>query len=117
MDAKTLTALQGSIKKWEAIVAGKGADRGAKNCPLCAAFINEVDHDEDGNAWGCAGCPVRDRTGQPDCDGSPYTDWCVASADGINLNRFPFRATTPELVTLAQAELDFLRSLLPKDAP
>ena len=39
MNRKTLTALKGSIKKWEKIVAGTGSDNGYQNCPLCALFV------------------------------------------------------------------------------
>ena len=56
MDTKTLTALKGSIAKWEAIVAGTGEDRGTENCPLCAAFYHHPKH--------CEGCPVERSTGQ-----------------------------------------------------
>jgi hypothetical protein len=38
MDEKTLEALKGSIRKWEAIVDGTGEDDGADNCPLCHMF-------------------------------------------------------------------------------
>lgn len=95
MDARTLKALKGSIAKWEAIVAGTGTDEGPRNCPLCVEF------------WGdyCKGCPVRDKTGHHGCIGTPYAEWERADVTA---------ATTPALVALAQAELDFLRSLLPE---
>ena len=38
MNARTWKALEGSIKKWEDIVAGKRGDRGSRNCPLCREF-------------------------------------------------------------------------------
>jgi len=47
MDAKTLKALKGSIKKWEKIIAGTGVDKGGDNCPLCKAC-----------GWNCRDCPV-----------------------------------------------------------
>lgn len=96
MDKRTLTALQGSIKKWEAIVAGTGADRGINNCPLCAEFYNDF----------CEGCPVRKKTKEICCEGSPYVVWSnETNADGL--------ANTPLKKKLAQAELRFLKSLLP----
>lgn len=90
MDPKTLEALHGSIAKWEAIVAGTGKDHGCENCPLCILF-DEPD---------CGDCPVKQRTGRPFCEGSPYA---VYGAYG----------TAGKTKENAQAELDFLRSLLP----
>lgn len=102
MPAKTLKALKGSIAKWEAIVAGTGEDMGTHNCPLCHAFYK---HDD------CDGCPVAEETGNGECHGSPYFLWTASFADDE-----PFFANTPKRVALAQAELDFLKSLLPEVA-
>jgi hypothetical protein len=119
MDAETLLALRGSIAKWEAIVAGTGIDGGSKNCPLCQKFNKEelgkrYEVDEDGNSTdACEGCPVRDATGLDWCHGSPYrafTDarWRkVHETDEAFAQRFALRGAH------AQAELDFLKSLLP----
>ena len=104
MNKRTLTALRGSIKKWEAIVEGNGAERGTYNCPLCKVF-----HKGD-----CKGCPVVIETGLLACDGTPYEDWAhfIDCYHLRTINKMP-----PEYRTkarkLAQAELDFLRSLLP----
>ena len=104
MDERTLTALKGSIAKWEAIVAGTDNDRGAKNCTLCQAFPD------------CDGCPVAEETGQDDCEGSPYEETryfeARSDANGTYLGRAP---VTPEDFAIARAELDFLRSLLPPE--
>lgn len=102
MNERTLTALQGSIKKWEEIVAGTGEDMGVMNCPLCQEFYRLQ----------CEGCPVKTRTWQPLCADTPYDEWASEdeAAGGTGF------ATTPELVALAQKELDFLRSLLPNQA-
>lgn len=98
MNANTLEALKGSIAKWEAIVAGTGIDEGDKNCPLCQAFAN------------CDGCPVAEMTEQYACEGTPYYKFRSA------LDEFPGKAVTKKQKKLAQAELDFLRSLLPSEA-
>lgn len=98
MDDKTLAALRGSIVKWEAIVAGTGEDHGADNCPLCRMFL----YSDDGL---CSGCPVADRTGEIGCAGSPYEAWDETNIRGT--------VKTEADRALAQAELDFLRSLLP----
>jgi hypothetical protein len=112
-----LRALKDSIRKWEDIVAGTGADKGAQNCPLCEMFYGEMFYyvGQDGR---CAGCPVFLATGDTDCAASPYLEWTMEarSIHGSRFNdgRIGWFATTPELIALAQAELDFLRSLLPE---
>lgn len=98
MNAKTLKALRGSIAKWQAIVAGMGRDAAEQNCPLCEMFINN----------GCISCPVAESVGYTHCLATPYVAWqeCCDHRTG--------RADTPERVAAAQAELDFLISLLPE---
>lgn len=88
MAPEVLEALRGSIKKWEAIVAGTGTDNGHRDCPLCQMFLQIST---------CRGCPVMARTGKPECRGTPYRQ-------SVNTNE------------IAQAELDFLKSLLPESA-
>lgn len=106
MDAKTLKALKGSIKKWERIAAGTGLDKGDDNCPLCKVFKQ--------GAVICGGCPVALHSGAVNCKNTPYLDWLNVEnvIGGRNYNK----ATTPQLKAAAQAELDFLRSLLPAEA-
>lgn len=87
MDDATLTALKGSIAKWEAIVAGTGVDLGGSNCPLCKMFVRINGE--------CKGCPVMEVTGFDNCERTPYYEY------------------DPEEPETAQAELDFLKSLLP----
>lgn len=110
MDERTLIALRGSIEKWEKIVAGTGEDLLADNCPLCKLFTD----DEDAVVL-CNGCPVRDASGFSCCVGTPWQKWDrnVGRWDQ-HQHRWTRFADTPELVALAQAELDFLRSLLPE---
>lgn len=88
MDNLTLEALRGSVKKWQAIVDGTGKNRGPSDCPLCKLFFF---------VRLCVGCPVFERTGETGCGGTPYMDY----------------EKHGELY-LAQAELDFLISLLPE---
>lgn len=93
MDAKTLKALNGSIEKWQNIVAKTDRDLGVKNCPLCQLFyVGRSQKDE------CNGCPVAESTGKTGCEGSPYMQHCI----------------TPT-IQCAKAELKFLKSLLPKE--
>lgn len=119
MDAKTLTALQSSIAKWENIVNGIGVDRGASNCALCEAFSENYgppgDGDDDYGDEGCIGCPVSAKTGRPDCMRTPYIKWVEYISDSgrsvhCNEGASVFDETSRGM---AQAELDFLKSLLP----
>lgn len=105
MDEPTLIALQGSIAKWQAIVDGTGVDDGTENCPLCLMFY--------GDFGGCAGCPVNEHTSCSFCKATPYEDWC----DLFVTDRYavPKIADTPARKQAAQAEVDFLKSLLPKE--
>ncbi len=104
MDADVLTALRASIKKWEGIVAGTEVDRGVFNCALCEMFTLANDT--------CDGCPVNDATDNNGCIRSPYDQW-------DRVNPWPIahpdyrRATTYKHRAAAQAEVDFLKSLLP----
>jgi hypothetical protein len=96
MSKKTLTALQGAIKKWESIARGEGLDQGIENCPLCQLYFDDI----------CRGCPINNKTGTS-CDGTPYEAWCdIAGIDNT--------ADTPERKKAALAEVRFLKSLLPK---
>lgn len=102
MEAATLEALEGSIAKWQAIVDGSGADRLADNCALCKEFLD------------CDGCPVAESTGMTGCLGSPWDKWYRAqSLLKRNYRGGEWVADTEALMKLAQAELDFLKSLRP----
>lgn len=114
MDTKTCEALEGSIKKWELILAGEGRDEGYRNCPLCQMFNTpELNASRTGPA--CEGCPVREETGEGGCRNTPYEKWdelCASlRTDWIDPAITPvFRR---ELEKCAMAELDFLKGLLP----
>jgi len=93
MDKKTKQALEGSIAKWEAIVAGTGEDQGVCNCPLCRLFFGKD----------CVGCPVMERTGRWCCRGSPYDAWST-----LHDEEMPDEKRVAEA---AKTELEFLKSL------
>lgn len=111
MDAETLAALKGSIKKWEEIVCHDGVDDGTANCPLCQKF-------RIGYAR-CLQCPVYKCMGISGCRGTPYIPWYDAiwryKYDVIGTINAPHIAYTDELAELAKKELEFLRSLLPEE--
>lgn len=93
MDVDTLEALRGSIAKWEGVVDGTVEEQGAVNCPLCHRFADGL----------CRGCPAMEATGQKYCQGSPYHDYADAEENG----------NEDEMAHQAEAERDFLISLLP----
>ena len=102
MNKKTRAALKGSIQKWTKIVKGTGVDNGTANCPLCQLFyFNYME--------GCTGCPVKLKTGRSDCQETPYSKW-----SWLFRGDRPWKAETQNQKEAAQAELDFLKSLLPK---
>jgi len=101
MNAKTLKALKGSIAKWEDVVAKKTKDEGAKNCPLCQLLYRS----------NCKGCPVVDSgRGRIFCRNTPHRKWLIYTAPRCVGNSRVFDDRSRRL---AQAELDFLKSLLP----
>jgi hypothetical protein len=125
MDAETRVALEASIKHWENNVAAETCDQAStsgEDCALCLKFNwrcnPEIDRSDNTDENACLNCPVRQPTGEPLCYNTPYYTadeaiyfWSIHigfddSAD--NEFRAAFRIA-------AQAELDFLRSLLPKD--
>lgn len=99
MDERTLTALQGSIAKWNAIAAGTGKDEGPLNCPLCQLFHPDYRTDK---KCGCEGCPIA-MAGYPGCTNGAYDDYCVAADENAKT----------AMHEAAIGELDFLKSLLP----
>jgi hypothetical protein len=114
MDAKTLEALKGSIAHWE-----KNAQAGhpygfsvkTEDCPLCDMFIN--------NETRCSGCPVMARTGSRLCADSPYdaARWAMHSWREYDGTESDYGGLMEAAHKAAQAEVDFLKSLLPEEAP
>ena len=98
MTPTTLRAIKGSIRKWVKIRNGTGKDEGPDNCPLCKLFY----------AKKCKGCPVSAVTGQIECLGSPYEVW---SDFPLNEN-----ISSSRCIAIAEAEILFLKTLLPKRA-
>lgn len=115
MNKDTLEALKGSIAKWEGIVSNTAVDMGPWNCDLCQKFLYPQ---------GCVGCPVLEKTGKTGCNGSPYEEFFETlkryqlTFPAIT-NRKQYNKQYPPkefaiLKPLAEAELEFLKSLLPE---
>ena len=107
MKLETLKALQGSIAKWEqkAVQPFGEVTIDPFDCPLCLIFNSDVADDFHGAVY-CDRCPVRERTGQAYCVGSP----CDAAAIALN------EGMEPEFRVSARAEVAFLKDLLPLEA-
>ena len=111
MNDKTLKALKGSIKKWIDIWYRGGEDRGYDNCPLCKLFNV---HDACGITIHCNGCPVQNHTHLSGCSGTPYPKWGSHQYDDHG-NPDHQIVICDECKHLAEDEIKFLKSLLPRD--
>ena len=105
MTPKIHEALLASIAYWkENLAAGlHEAEIGGKDCPLCNAT-----RPSPASGINCSKCPVMQKTGEQDCEGSPWRDVSNAfwAADEV-----AFREA-------AQREITLLESLLPEsEAP
>lgn len=105
MTPQALQALRESIAHWRRAVESSDEPLRGENCALCQLFYHVTDED----GMHCTGCPVRERTGEDECSGSPW--WAAFAA------RVRFRSGTEsdsKRRGAVQAELDFLISLLPE---
>jgi hypothetical protein len=103
MNKRTLEALNGSIKKWEMIVEGTEVDKGWFNCSLCKVFCRNAWEVPEGEL--CKGCPVSEKTGVPFCEDTPYQD----------IDDYKGNVGDEGYKEIAQREVNFLKSLLPKN--
>lgn len=112
MDTETRKALEASIAKWRQNAEAKTPrdyKTGPSVCPLCNLFW-DLD---------CIGCPVKDHTGKPYCDDSPYNK-AEKARDKWNLamDELPddeVAALADHARKAAAAEVEFLESLRPSD--
>lgn len=103
-----IEALEKSIKHWERIRLDPDEPTGNSSCALCQLAKGRTD--PSGMYYACTGCPVLSRTPNDwGCDATPFTDYINAWAED-------WKAYTEETeaarVVAANAELEFLRSLL-----
>jgi hypothetical protein len=91
MDKRTLAALKDSIENWKGVSEGKER----KDCALCEEFPDQ----------NCMGCPVKEKTGHPSCEGTPF--YAVRISVGTT-------ALYDWQRVAARREYLFLKSLLPK---
>lgn len=107
MDERTLEALKKSIEKWENVAYYGGDDRGINNCALCMEFRVGF------FSTFCVKCPVCIKTHTKYCYRTPFEDWMnhQEKYHGSLTNK----VWCEECKKLAIAELQFLKSLLPKE--
>jgi hypothetical protein len=77
-----------------------------EDCALCEMFVENIT----GEMLMCKGCPVSERTGESNCYRTP---WYMVRDALSEWKCDDCEETKNEYKKLAQAELDFLKSLLP----
>lgn len=95
MKPEVLEALEDSIAHWERMRDGTAAEHEIPNvvsCALCVLFFYND----------CDGCPVKEKTKHILCRRTPYRNASMCKSDD------------PKWHELHDAEVQFLRSLLPK---
>lgn len=114
----TIEAIKESIRLWE--IKREASDPseiklGADNCPLCKLYRTF----DDDCVQSCAGCPVYLKTGEIGCKGTPYSEaagkktaWMMTP---MTICGIEFYAAKDKWQEAAQAEIDFLKSLLPNE--
>ena len=107
MTRRALNALKKSIEHYERMLAGTPERIGRDVCALCREF----------NDWSdpCAGCPVHSATGAKYCDLTPFIR-LAEHVDEVHGRATPIALKCETCRDLLQAELDFLKSLLPKES-
>jgi hypothetical protein len=111
MDPHTLKALQESIAHWDRLASGNRKYRenvDVDACALCRKFNTPVKDPE----LKCACCPVFQKTGLKFCLGTPFP-----AAEKLSDTDELSPLDTDEFREAAQDELEFLKSLLPKEEP
>lgn len=101
-----MTPLEKSIKHWEKNVAAEYPEEASvawRDCALCLEYY-----------YGdCVGCPIQAKTGESNCEGTPYNAADEALGSWIEYGD-EFK---PDFRAAAQQMLDFLKSLLPEEQP
>lgn len=93
-----------SIAKWKALIEFMQAtgsfigDGGTRSCALCHKYLRAKNVTN-----GCLGCPIRNKTGEQHCGGTPYSMYAM-----FRHNRF---VTQGDTIKYAQKMMDFLVSL------
>jgi hypothetical protein len=92
--------LKGAIEKWDNIVQGKWGEWVYSECPLCDVYL--IDED-------CTSCPIKKKTGQDLCYGTPYRQYALGGQDWY---RMLDEVEREKYLQFAEDELQFLKDLL-----
>ena len=98
VSTETMKAMNGSVEKWQKIVAGEGVDGGEDDCPLCILSIEN----------GCEGCPVSAHTKRTRCRNTPYQEWFDHVDDFHWREDMPYKVHCATCLSLANDQLRFL---------
>lgn len=104
MDSITKQAILDSIARWEKRLDGKPDTPSVQECPLCHVFYRR-------HKINCRGCPIELAVGKSKCAGTPCEPYDEL-AYVLEKGREPTETEKAKLIDLAQAEIDFLKSLL-----
>ena len=105
MNKETRKALNKSIKHWKRMALFTDVERfrheepNARHCALCSLFRD---------FGGCAGCPVKEKTGEDFCNNTPYE---YASGRYCYVDDAPTKSDWESWRKAAQAEIDFLKGV------
>jgi len=78
------------------------------DCPLCFHFAMQ-------GAYGCGGCPIKEKTGVRSCQDTPYQRIYIEVSPNNETRSKIY--VTKELITQTRNEVQFLGSLIPKGGP
>ena len=111
-----LNAIDASILKWKNIYIGKTADHSYRNCSLCTLYNKFICTKTSAYNTQCEGCPIKEQTGKPYCESTPYEQWlkhagkCNRELKNYNF-RNGYRVVCHECEKLALKEIEYLQAL------
>ncbi len=110
LDKKIRLAMGDNLIQWLKISRGLIRDKGRAQNPLCKLFIKNVD---------CEGCPIKNKTGQSSCVGTPYDHWVTHhiinhpnELQHMVNKRLGYRVECSECKELARDMFDFWLDIL-----
>lgn len=95
------TAIKASIKKWDLIAQGVHSQNEG-TCALCDLYQMPT----------CRLCPIFEKTGKTQCQGTPYKDTNLDSSLTLKEDLYTNPDNPPNLDAVEE-EIEFLISLLP----
>lgn len=98
-----------AVKKWHAVAFKEAEEDAQYDCHLCEAYRGDGLF-----SILCEGCPIKEKTGQTGCRGTPYESWAGHHRKVHDAHTGLF-VHCPECKRLAVAELVFLENLLKEE--